>query len=47
MTLLLGAAAQLGIFVTFIGAILLGFSPLEAGSIGIIVGADGALRPST
>ncbi len=41
MTLLLGAAAQLGIFVTFVGAILLGFSPLEAGSIGIIGGADG------
>lgn len=41
MTLLLGAAAQLGIFFTFIGALLLGFSPLEAGSIGIIGGADG------
>jgi sodium ion-translocating decarboxylase beta subunit len=41
MTLLLGAAAQLGIFFTFIGALLLNFSPFEAGSIGIIGGADG------
>jgi len=40
-SLLLGAAAQLGIFVTFIGAILLGFMPNEAASIGIIGGADG------
>jgi len=40
-SLLLGAAAQLGIFVTFIGAILLGFFPNEAASIGIIGGADG------
>ncbi|MDI6700153.1 MAG: sodium ion-translocating decarboxylase subunit beta [bacterium] len=40
-TLLLGAAAQLGIFTTFIGAYLLGFSLPEAGSIGIIGGADG------
>lgn len=38
---LLGAAAQLGIFVTFIGAILLGFDPKAAGSIAIIGGADG------
>ena len=38
---LLGAAAQLGIFLTFIGAYALGFSPAEAGSIGIIGGADG------
>lgn len=38
---ILGAAAQIGIFITFIGAILLGFSPAEAGSIGIIGGADG------
>lgn len=38
---LLGAAAQLGIFITFIGAILLGFSPSQAGSISIIGGADG------
>ena len=40
-SLLLGAAAQLGIFMTFIGAILLGFTPQEAGAIGIIGGADG------
>lgn len=40
-SLLLGAAAQLGVFTTFIGAILLGFNPQEAASIGIIGGADG------
>ena len=40
-SLLLGAAAQLGIFVTFIGARYLGFSPEQASSIGIIGGADG------
>ncbi|MGN0479700.1 MAG: sodium ion-translocating decarboxylase subunit beta [Hominenteromicrobium sp.] len=40
-TLLLGAAAQLGIFVTYIGATLLGFTPAQAGAIGIIGGADG------
>ncbi len=40
-SLLLGAAAQLGIFVTFIGALILGFSAPEAASIGIIGGADG------
>lgn len=40
-SLILGAAAQIGIFVTFIGAILLGFNGLEASSIGIIGGADG------
>ena len=40
-SLLLGAAAQVGIFVTFIGCILLGFSDKAAGSIGIIGGADG------
>lgn len=39
--ILLGAAAQFGIFVTFIGSILLGFNVLEAASIGIIGGADG------
>ncbi|NLD63653.1 MAG: sodium ion-translocating decarboxylase subunit beta [Bacteroidales bacterium] len=39
--LLLGAAAQMGIFITFIGALLLGFAPPEAGAIGIIGGADG------
>ncbi len=38
---ILGAAAQIGIFITFIGAILLGFDPKAAGSIGIIGGADG------
>ncbi len=40
-SILLGAAAQFGIFFTFIGAILLGFSGPEAASIGIIGGADG------
>ena len=40
-SLLLGAAAQLGIFVAYIGARLLGFTPAEAASIGIIGGADG------
>ncbi len=40
-SLLLGAAAQVGIFATFIGAIVLGFTQAEAGSIGIIGGADG------
>ena len=40
-SLLLGAAAQLGIFVAFSGALLLGFNAQEAGSIGIIGGADG------
>jgi oxaloacetate decarboxylase beta subunit len=39
--ILLGAAAQIGIFLTFIGALYLGFSPQEASSIGIIGGADG------
>jgi carboxybiotin decarboxylase len=39
--LLLGAAAQVGIFVTFFGALALGFHPAEAGAIGIIGGADG------
>ncbi|MCC8042833.1 MAG: sodium ion-translocating decarboxylase subunit beta [Oscillospiraceae bacterium] len=38
---LLGAAAQAGIFLTFIGAALLGFNANEAGSIAIIGGADG------
>lgn len=38
---LLGAAAQVGIFLTLIGALYLGFSPSEAGAIGIIGGADG------
>lgn len=39
--MLLGAAAQVGIFLTFIGAIYLGFNMQEAGAIGIIGGADG------
>ncbi|MCA0445256.1 MAG: sodium ion-translocating decarboxylase subunit beta [Bacteroidetes bacterium] len=39
--LLLGAAAQVGIFATLLGAIALGFSPQEAAAIGIIGGADG------
>jgi len=39
--MLLGAAAQLGIFLTFLGALALGFAPNEAGAIGIIGGADG------
>ncbi len=38
---LLGAAAQIGIFLTLIGALYLGFTPEEAGAIGIIGGADG------
>ena len=40
-TLLLGAAAQFGLFVTFMGAGLLGFTSKQAASIGIIGGADG------
>ena len=40
-SLLMGAAAQLGVFVAFIGALFLGFTPMEASSIGIIGGADG------
>ena len=40
-SLLMGAGAQLGVFVAFFGALLLGFTPLQAGSIGIIGGADG------
>ena len=40
-SLLLGAAAQLGIFFTFVGAKILGFTNQEAASIGIIGGADG------
>jgi oxaloacetate decarboxylase beta subunit len=40
-TLLLGAAAQFGVFATYLGAILLGFSEGQAGAIGIIGGADG------
>ncbi|MHA5220664.1 sodium ion-translocating decarboxylase subunit beta [Dysosmobacter sp. Phy] len=40
-SLLLGAAAQLGIFMTYVGCRLIGFTGPEAGSIGIIGGADG------
>lgn len=39
--MLLGAAAQVGVFLTFFGAIFLGFNLAEAGAIGIIGGADG------
>lgn len=39
--MLLGAASQIGIFLTFIGAYALGFTPAQAGAIGIIGGADG------
>ena len=40
-SLLMGGGAQLGIFMTYAGAILLGFTPAQSGSIGIIGGADG------
>ena len=40
-TMLLGAAAQIGILIAFFGALLLGFNFFEAASIGIIGGADG------
>ena len=40
-SMLIGAAAQLGIFLTYFGARLLGFTSAEAGAIGIIGGADG------
>lgn len=40
-TLLLGGAAQAGVFLTFLGCIFVGFSPGESASIGIIGGADG------
>jgi oxaloacetate decarboxylase beta subunit len=40
-SLILGAAAQIGIFITFTGAMFLGFDPNQAGAIGIIGGADG------
>jgi len=39
--MILGAAAQIGIFATFLGALWMGFAPPEAGAIGIIGGADG------
>ena len=41
MSLLLGAAAQLGIFAAFLMALVLGFKPCEAAAIGVIGGADG------
>ncbi len=41
MSLLLGAAAQLGIFTAFLVALVLGFKPCEAAAIGVIGGADG------
>ncbi|MFO7942090.1 MAG: sodium ion-translocating decarboxylase subunit beta [Bacillota bacterium] len=41
VTILLGAGAQAGIFTSFLGAMWLGFTPAQAGSIGIIGGADG------
>ena len=40
-SMLIGAAAQLGIFLTYFGARLIGFTSAEAGAIGIIGGADG------
>ena len=40
-TLLLGAAAQFGVFIALAGAMVIGFTPQEAGAIGIIGGADG------
>lgn len=40
-TLLLGAAAQFGVFATYLGAVALGFTSMQAASIGIIGGADG------
>lgn len=40
-SLLMGAGAQLGVFVAFFAALFMGFTPMEAGSIGIIGGADG------
>ena len=40
-SLIMGAGAQLGIFLTYIGAVALGFTPAQAGSIGFIGGADG------
>lgn len=40
-SMLIGAAAQLGIFITYLGARLIGFTAAEAGAIGIIGGADG------
>lgn len=42
-SLLIGAAAQLGVFLTFVGAIALGFTSAQAAAIGIIGGADGPM----
>lgn len=42
-SMLIGAAAQLGVFITFVGALLLGFDAAAAASIGIIGGADGPM----
>ena len=39
--MLVGASAQIGIFITYMGALALGFNAAEAGAIGIIGGADG------
>ncbi len=41
VSLMMGAAAQLGVFIAFFGALFLGFTPAEASAIGIIGGADG------
>ena len=41
--MLIGAAAQVGIFAAYMGAMALGFTPAEAGAIGIIGGADGRI----
>lgn len=43
-SLLLGAGAQFGIYVAFVGALCIGFSPAQAASIGIIGGADRSYR---
>lgn len=40
-SLLMGAGAQFGVFIAFFAALLLGFTPMQAGAIGIIGGADG------
>ena len=46
-TLLLGAAAQAGVFISLLGAMMLGFTVQEASAIGIIGGADGPTAPVT
>ena len=40
-TLIIGAGAQLGVFITYIGVLLCGFTLKEAAAVGIIGGADG------